>query len=96
MSDSAGRVVAWQYRVPILDHKSRWIECNAEQFILATADPDFETRALVPEQLYLDLIGTVLALADELEADNYGTIRNLDAYAQKIRALTETPSEETI
>lgn len=111
MSESAGRVVAWQYRVTLLGRQ--WLDCSEDQFIVATADPEFQTRALVPEQLLVDLETKVRALADELgvklpyarnpEATysfsndwvNGRNSANAEA-ARRLRALTETNTTEAV
>jgi hypothetical protein len=133
MSESAGRVVAWQVRVfypatrrePVA-HWSKWQEIDKRAYDKAVQTGSYyeydtiETRALVPEQLLVEeefasaacakaadlfrlqlkeaehKLGVVRALADEIEKwSKSANWPQPDPWASKLRALTETPSEET-
>ena len=96
MSESAGRVVGWQRRVFDAEEGwGGWMDSDkyaAELF----SDPHYagkvEMRALVPEQLLVDLETKVRALADRIE--RVGVLASAEKTAAALRALTEK-SEET-
>jgi hypothetical protein len=125
-AETAGRVVAWQYRVFSADEGwGLWEDCDKATFEMMSS-PHYagkaETRALVPEQLLVEeerkveavsavceetiellrqaefKLQSVRALADELAVVviKHGVPLQDNRYiAKRLRALTETPSEET-